>query len=495
MIVYILLALLGGLLAVDFFSGEHPQTSAAVSEGRDYDEVVRMRNKTRKSESKHFDVCDHITGQWSLRREVAVECNSIIELVLRDFIHPWYDWMSDDTDFIRDIQEAIADALGMLLSQLKERVHPIMFVFDTICDAITRQFQVYRTVLLDVRHDAEMRQILRDSNQGTVSLADWNRLQARIAEEFRRRGRLHPMLIWDGSEVEGGDQSSTSQAGDRLVMADHLSMEEFQDPERIKQCERSYLRFVSSRIIRKLLVNKENLNSKPIRHLVREIFANTILLPVASLFVPSTINWWIDMAMVQMNATEAQPAGEEDQAKAADEPPEIAARHFDSICAVGKAPRGLDPSDSAWRFCAGSIGTEEATLLLQGEPAGSFLIRKSQEDHSPSAFVLSVVVPVAAGSDTSPVNKLPDAGAGNFSLDEARPSVVAFPPSGEVEVRHIRISCTPSSFSVVDKVKQPRRVATLNILFLTPLCVFFFFFFFLFVFVKIFFWVNVTGGL
>jgi hypothetical protein len=321
------------------------------------------------------------------------------------------------------LQELIANALGAFVRQARQNFIPLLFATDRVCHVLTRLLRVYSQAIKALEADAEMKGLLR---QRKLDLAQWNMLQGRIVEEFRQRGRLHPVFAWDQppaveQAVENVIDIRAPQK--RSVLAPQLTASQFQSPERLVKCEKLYLRYISNKLVRKLL-NESDANCATVRHFIREILANTVLLPLTYLFTPAMVTWWAETALTAIGENiEAEPS--EETSEMAEESKNTAEmRHFDRIMSVGKAPHGF-PNDPGWDFMAGSIDAEEAKVLLEPEPEGSFFISKPLQETQPDIFVVWVRwSPEIAG------------------LDDASYSTI----------KGFKIRCTSESYSVIEKV-------------------------------------------
>lgn len=292
----------------------------------------------------------------------------------------------------------LGNAFGVLLNRGRLGLNPVTFAFDRVCQGISRSLHVYKHARVAVLHKMG-RRVRSNDFEGSIAF------KRGVAQEFRTRNRLHPMFYlsveWDprmGGHFKGGDPQS-------------LSEEDFFHPERIKACETKYSQFVSSHLTKMLLVDADDVNNKLLRHLVTELFGNTVLRPVYMLFTPLTLMGWIKMglswgAQAPPPQNQAAPAAASADNAADDATSSKATTAVASVKAesavvdttASSRPAGF-PEDAAWDNYRPNIGEKEAAELLKSEPDGAFVIigLNGKELFS----VVSIYSPVSGGDGSA----------------------------------------------------------------------------------------------
>ena len=398
---------------------KHDESMSELFKPKEAEEYVQLTNIVHK-ESKNRDLKAHLMATWGVDETVAVEIEKLVEHVMTDFIHVWFDLskfyerctvshryvlmnscclcmsclitVSDDGDFVWVIREVLGNVFGLIVQRGQSRVDPIAFVCDKIANILTRSLRLYRSAKEELmKSNPEL------FNATPVVSEDWKKLQLALADEFRRKGRLHGMF---GLRVPraaaggggGGEAAAASTAGSGSVrlpisigqeMRPDLTPEEFFDESRLHACEARYLRHISTLIFPILMCNDGERNCKVIKSLLKEVVAQSVLQPIFALFVPSTMNYWLAIPRGCEIVDELAKSGQIDAAAEAEaaagssitylETDQMEMMRTDAY-PVAVAPEGFS-ADVHWRHLGGMIGIDEAELLLVGKPEGTFLMR------------------------------------------------------------------------------------------------------------------------
>lgn len=189
----------------------------------------------------------------------------------------------------------IGNAFGALIYRGKLGLNPIIFAGDKLCDVLHRTLVMYRVVTTSL------------GPQSPQTPQEWDMYHRAIANEFRKMGCLHPVFYWEEKHLR-------SHLSALNVVTQHVTRDkdgelspDFFDTERLHDCEVSYLRYVSSHLTKILIVSRDYYNCRGVKHLVIELLANSVLVPVLGLFTPSTVSIWLDMLLTMLMPPEVTP--------------------------------------------------------------------------------------------------------------------------------------------------------------------------------------------
>jgi hypothetical protein len=222
-----------------------------------------------------------------------------------------------------------------------------------------------------VYKDARDRVVERNQSKRASSEAEGSILFKRmIAQEFRKTNRLHGLFYLqpEWNERSGGHFNTGSP--------ESLSEEDFFDPNRIRACEKEYVQYLSNHLVKILLVEKDDVNCRVVRHLVTELFANSVLFPVYGLFTPHTVSLWISYGLspaVCPPAADTKPSAlAQDIAKLPplDDYPDATER---SAALNFSPPKGF-LADPCWMHFKPDMDERAAAKLLLGKAAGTYVI-------------------------------------------------------------------------------------------------------------------------
>ncbi|CAL8110442.1 unnamed protein product [Orchesella dallaii] len=79
--------------------------------------------------------------------------HEMIDFVLRDYIHSWYDYVSEDDEFIHELRKALQEILVNLSSRVKE-IDWIPFLTTSLVDDAASHLRLYRTALNKVKENS-----------------------------------------------------------------------------------------------------------------------------------------------------------------------------------------------------------------------------------------------------------------------------------------------------------------------------------------------------
>nr|XP_018913034.1 PREDICTED: sorting nexin-13-like [Bemisia tabaci] len=202
-------------------------------EGCDQELLESFKKKSPRRSNKP------ITGQFVIDKEL----DDIISLVMRDYVHSWYDNISTDSEFPAALRLCINRTLTRIASRVSEIDWTPYFTARLVDDAAShlRLFRQARTKMKTKYHDTckcpELESIFFDLE-----------------------------LMMEQNQV----------------CRDHICLDE--------QSEKGYLQQVSEKIL-ELFAPEEDYNCQTVRLLTREILVNAVLLPLVSkLSDPDFIN-------------------------------------------------------------------------------------------------------------------------------------------------------------------------------------------------------------
>lgn len=181
-----------------------------------------------------------------------------------------------------------------------------------------------------------------------------------VAEEVRQRRHLHPMFYlpveWDekvSGHFKGGDPGKLSEA-------------DFFNSQRLKACEAKYYQYLGKHLTKVLLVDKDDVNCKVVRHLITELLANCLLYPIFSLFTPLVVNQWVAYALTPVVSPEETGSGNvQDQGTVSNKEPVLM-----EDCSP---PPGF-VADRCWAFFKAGVTERAVSRSLCEHPTGTYII-------------------------------------------------------------------------------------------------------------------------
>eukprot|EP00941_MAST-03F_sp_MAST-3F-sp1_P004777 g4777.t1 len=246
--------------------------------------LENILNSERKVDSKKYiPSLECLLKVWKVPMEVALELDSFIQLVIRDFIRIWYDEVTDDKEFVESIEAILTNTMGDLSQRIEEL--DVFKLTQDIIIIVRRHLQWYREMRsraasrnpklfsddINWNEDFLLRALRHLRSKETVPLATLREREKCILEEYRKEENLHPAC--EGDETD--------------------EKYETMEPTKI---ENDFLRMVSSLLIKEVLP-KHALDCRPVRTLAREILSGSILGPVIGMIHPDSINFWITLAV------------------------------------------------------------------------------------------------------------------------------------------------------------------------------------------------------
>jgi hypothetical protein len=264
--------------------------------------------------------------------------------------------VTSDECVVNDIELCLGNAFGMLLMRGRLGLNPITFTFDKCFQTLARMLTIHRE-----GKAAATERLTRSAAHAPSEHEAAVIFRRAVSQEVRRRQHLHPMFYlpveWDekvSGHFRGGDPSA-------------LSEEDFFNSQRIKACEAKYYQYLAKHLTKVLLVEKDDLNCKVVRHLITELLGNCVLGPVFNLFTPLVLNQWIAYALSKPEEAEAGPEGGSGAGAAGvstKDPVPMA-----SSC----APPGF-AMDRCWAFFKSGVRERDVSAMLLKQAAGSYAI-------------------------------------------------------------------------------------------------------------------------
>lgn len=289
-------------------SGRYDSSHYQSTVKKDLSEFENFTINRKKSTSKGPDhILHRVTQDWNLDMRVAQDISKLIKLVVRDYILFWFVNVSKRNDFVVDVEEILTNAICTLVRRGKDLINPYMFVGDKVCDVLVRTMTLFRLACEKVR-----------SEYPSVDSSSLE-FQKLVANEFRNDGHLHIALMAStssadddknkGKDIDGKSGFDGSHVSNHISdtfkhkmkhsdynSASHLTVDEFFDVDRLASIESEYSHYVGGHLTKYLMDSKEE-NSKAGRHLFTDIVSNIILGSIYWLCSPSSVYYYIHMAV------------------------------------------------------------------------------------------------------------------------------------------------------------------------------------------------------
>ena len=269
---------------------------------KDFSEFEQFMTKKKRNAYKGEDhILQRVIQDWKMDSSIAEEISKLLKLVVRDYIQYWFVNVSKRTEFVVDVEEILTNAVCTFVRRGHDFINPYMFVGDKVCNVLVKTLKHFR--------EACQKVITEHPDIATNT----QRFHVLVANEFRMRGRLHMALMTNSKSIrEDHNINRNSECNSKseifkesLIHAANdsssdMSMEEFFDPERLASIESEYSFYVGGYLTKYLMDNKEE-NSRAGRRLFTEILSNILLGSIYWLCTPSSVYYYIHMAVSSLH--------------------------------------------------------------------------------------------------------------------------------------------------------------------------------------------------
>lgn len=219
-------------------------------------EVLHKGAKDRKTDCR-------LTGSQVIDEQL----HEILSFTIRDYVYPWYDVVSADDEFPHHVRVTAHKIIVTFANRMKE-VDWIPYLTTRLVDDAASHLRLFRQARAKMKQGVGHRRQLSGDHRWSVGSSNSGSSKSNCESK--------PVDL----ESAFFDLELTME--ENLMCRDHICL----DSENGK----SYLREISE-VILFLMMPEENFHCTALRHLVRELLVNSILLPLIELFSdPDYIN-------------------------------------------------------------------------------------------------------------------------------------------------------------------------------------------------------------
>lgn len=105
-------------------------------------EVYSLFNPETISNKETNDDDVNLSGSEYIDQQLS----DIMDYILRDYIYPWYDKLSDDDDFPNEIHKSISYTISFMTKRLQQ-VDFLQFVCTHLSEEVAKHIRIYRKSL------------------------------------------------------------------------------------------------------------------------------------------------------------------------------------------------------------------------------------------------------------------------------------------------------------------------------------------------------------